>query len=234
MSLVVKKIGGSLLKSDEDFTKIAAYLTEAYRKNPCMIVVVSALQGETDRLIFEAENLSSMSCHARELLLSLGEQKSCALLGLALNKQGIPYTILSGTQVGISKGENGDYKVNKAAYETALQSGIVIVSGFHVVDTNLNLVNLGRGGSDFTAILLAHSLKADTCELLKDVPGVFNTQPEWGPLGQFFETLSFDQMLTLSGQGVPIVQHEALVFAKQHKIPFYVTNLSGQGTSIKG
>ena len=113
-----------------------------------------------------------------------------------------------------------------------MQTGIVIVSGFHIVDKNLNLVNLGRGGSDFTAILLAHTLKADACELLKDVPGVFNTHPEWGPLGQFFKNLSFDQMQELSKQGVPIVQKEALLFARQHNIPFRVADLSGVGTTI--
>ena len=233
MSLVIKKIGGSLLKSDGDFKTVALYLAEAYLTNPRMIVVVSALRGETDRLIRKAETLSSRSCHARELLLSLGEQKSCALLGLALEALHIPYTIFSGTHVGILKRTTEDYEVNKMAYETALGSGIVIVSGFHVVDRNFNLVNLGRGGSDFTAILLTHALKADTCELIKDEPGVFNTRPGWGPLGQFFKRLSFEQMLELSKQGIPVVQKEALIFAQQHKVPFCVINLSGVGTVIQ-
>ena len=232
MSLVIKKIGGSLLKSNKDFKTIAAYLAKAYTINPRMIVVVSALHGETDRLIHEAEAVCPNQCQARELLLSLGEQKSCALLGLALETLRIPYTIFSGTHVGIAKEQNGDYTVDKAAYEAALQNGMIIVSGFHVADTTLNLINLGRGGSDFTAILLAHALKADTCELIKDVPGVFNTRPEWGPLGQFFKTLSFDQMLALSDQGVPVVQKAALLFAKQHKVSFRVTNLTGVGTTI--
>lgn len=232
MSLVIKKIGGSLLKSDEDFKKIAAYLAEAYHQNPRMIVVVSALHGETDRLIHEAEMLSPTPCHARELLLSLGEQKSCALLGLALEPLGIPYTIFSGTHVGLSKGRNGTYEVNKTSYEAALQNGIAIVSGFHVVDGNFNLINLGRGGSDFTAILLTQALKANACELIKDVPGVFNTHPEWGPLGQFFKNLSFDQMLQLSEQGVPVVQKEALLFAQRHNVSFRVADLSGKGTII--
>lgn len=232
MSLVIKKIGGSLLKSDKDFKTIAAYLAKAYLTNPRMIVVVSALHGETDQLIREAETLSFVPCHARELLLSLGEQKSCALLGLALETLHIPYTIFSGIRVGLSKGQNGNYEIDKIAYENALKAGVVIVSGFHVVDRNLNLINLGRGGSDFTAILLAHMLKADTCELLKDVPGVFNTHPEWGPLGQFFKNLSFDQMQELSEQGVPIVQREALLFAQQHNVPFRVIDLSGDGTTI--
>lgn len=233
MSLVIKKIGGSLLKSDKDFKTIATYLARAYLTNPHMIVVVSALHGETDRLICEAETLSPTPCHARELLLSLGEQKSCALLGLALATLHIPYTIFSGTRVGLSKGQNDNYEIDKIAYENALQAGIVIVSGFHVVDRNLNLINLGRGGSDFTAILLAHTLKADACELLKDVPGVFNTNLEWGPLGQFFKNLSFEQMLKLSEQGVPVVQKEALVFAQQHNVPFRVIDLLGDGTTIR-
>ena len=118
MSLIIKKIGGSLLKSDKDFNTIAAYLAEIYPKEPRMIVVVSALHGKTDQLIREAEALSLTPCYARELLLSLGEQKSCALLGLALEALRIPYTIFSGTHVGLSKGQNGDYEVDKIAYET--------------------------------------------------------------------------------------------------------------------
>ena len=233
MSLVIKKIGSSLLKSDEDFKKIATYLAESYKKNPRMIVVVSALQGETDRLIYEASAISSTPCHARELLLSLGEQKSCALLGLALGTLNIPYTIFSGSYVHIFKDPHGDYKVDEMAYNTALNRGILIVSGFHVLDEAMELVNLGRGGSDFTAIILAHLFKTQACELIKDVPGVYNTHPNWGPLGQYFETLSFDQMLELSRQGVPVVQREALIFAQQHNVSFRVTDLSGAGTRIE-
>ena len=233
MSLVIKKIGSSLLKSDEDFKKIAVYLAEAYQKNPRMIVVVSALQGETDQLIHEAGNISTKQSNARELLLSLGEQKSCALLGLALEILSIPYTIFSGSHVHIFKDSNDNYKVDEIAYNTALNQGILIVSGFHVLDKNMKLVNLGRGGSDFTAIILAHLLKPKACDLIKDVPGVYNTNPQWGPLGQYFKTLSFAQMLELSHQGVPIVQKEALLFAQQHNVPFRVTNLSGNGTHIE-
>lgn len=233
MALVIKKIGSSLLKSDEDFNKIATYLAESYQKNPCMIVVVSALQGETDRLIREADSISSIPCNARELHLSLGEQKSCALLGLALETLGIPYTIFSGSHVHIFKGLNGDYKVDEVAYNTALNQGIIIVSGFHVLDKNMELINLGRGGSDFTAIILAHLFKTRACELIKDVPGVYNTNPNWGPLGQYFETLSFERMLELANQGVPVVQREALLFAQRHNVSFRVTDLSGVGTRIE-
>lgn len=233
MSIVIKKIGSSLLKSDEDFKKIATYLADAYHKNPRMIVVVSALQGETDRLIHEAENISTKQCHARELLLSLGEQKSCALLGLALELLNIPYTIYCGTCVHIVKGKGeNDYIVSESDFNVHLGEGIVIVGGFHVTDLNMKLINLGRGGSDFTAIILAHLFKTKACELIKDVPGVYNTNPEWGPLGQYFERLSFNKMLELADQGVPIVQKQALLFAQQHNVSFRVTDLSGNGTWI--
>lgn len=232
MSLVVKKIGSSLLKSIKDFSKIATYLSEAYRENPRMVVVVSALQGETDQLICEANAVSPTLCYARELLLSLGEQKSCALLGLALGRLQIPYTIFCGAHLHITKKPDGAYTINGRVYEDALNVGVVIVSGFHVLDDQAKLINLGRGGSDFTAILLAYLLKTGACELIKDVPGVYNTNPEWGPLERYFETLSFEKMLVLAHQGVPVVQKEALLFAQQHNIPFRVTNLSGLGTRI--
>lgn len=232
MSLIVKKVGGSLLKSDEDFMNVATCLADVYRKTPRMIVVVSAMQGETDRLILEAEHITLNSCPARELLLSLGEQKSCALLGLALERLCVPYSIFSGTHIQILKKSDGDYDVNRSAYDAALRRGIVIVSGFHAINENFELVNLGRGGSDFTAILLAQLLGAHACELIKDVPGVFNTSSEWGPLGRYFKTLSFAQMLELIERGVPVVQKEALLFAQKHNLSFRVQNLAGKGTLI--
>ena len=233
MSIIVKKIGGSLLKSDIDFTTVAAYLANIYRTNPRLVVVVSATQGTTDRLILEAEKISLKQDSARELLLSLGEQKSCALLGLALGALNIPYTLFNGNRIQILKKTEGNYVVNQSAYTSALETGIVVVSGFHVLNENLEFVNLGRGGSDFTAMLLAQALKAHRCDLVKDVPGVFNINPEWGPLGQFFKKLSFDQLLKLVDQGAPVVQKEALIFAKQHNLAFQITNLSGEGTRVE-
>ena len=233
MSTIIKKIGSSLLKSEEDFKKIAAYLAEAYKKTPRMIVVVSALQGETDRLIREADNFSTKPCFARELLLSLGEQKSCALLGLALKALRIPHAILCGRDIHIMRrSEPDDYIASKWFFYDRLNEGLVIVSGFHVSGVCTELVNLGRGGSDFTAIILAHLFKSKACELIKDVPGVYNTNPSWGPLGKYFDTLSFDQMLQLANQGVPVVQRDALLFAKRYNVSFRVTDLSGAGTTI--
>ena len=233
MSLVIKKIGSSLLKSDKDFKKIATHLKKSYQKNQRIIVVVSALHGETDRLIQKAENISPIQCYSRELLLSLGEQKSCALLGLSLECLKIPYTIFCGSHLGIMKKDDSSYRVDEFAYADALKKGIVIVSGFHVLNEQAELINLGRGGSDFSAILLAHLLKIDRCELIKDVPGVYNTNPEWGVLGRYFEMLTFEQMLKLANQGVPVVQKEAIIFAKQYNVPFRVVDLSGLGTRIE-
>ena len=155
MSIEVKKIGGSVLKSKQDFKTVADYLAQSYQNNRQLIVVISAPYGETNALMLEAQEYSSHKGNAYELLLQTGEQKSCALLGLSLQELNVPFTIFCGPTVHIYKTDENDFEIDKAYYLQALEHGIVIVGGFHTLDRHNNLINLGRGGSDFTAILLA-------------------------------------------------------------------------------
>ena len=232
MGLFVQKVGGSLLKSDTDFLPIAHYLKDIYQRKHALIVVISASYGKTNALMKQAAGFALDQGPAYELLLSLGEQASCALLGLALQSLHLPYKIFCGKDVGITQIGFEDFCIDKERYLSALGKSIVIVSGFHVVDIAKNLVNLGRGGSDLTAILLAHYLKADHCALLKDIPGVCNMDPNCSPVNQFFEKIHYKDLAQLLEQNIPVVQKRALAFAEKVRQNFLVSDLSGLGTFV--
>lgn len=232
MALFVQKVGGSLLKSDAEFLPIAHYLKNLYRQGNALAVVISASYGKTNTLVKQAACFSAEQGPAYELLLSLGEQTSCALLGLALQSLHLPYEIFCGKDVGITQVGFEDFRIDKERYLSALRKGIVIVSGFHVVDASKNLVNLGRGGSDLTAILLAHYLKGDRCTLLKDIPGISNVDPNCGPTNQFFESIHYKDLAQLLKQNIPVVQKRALAFAEKVKQNFLVSDLNGLGTLV--
>lgn len=233
MALFVKKFGGSLLKKTLDFEKIAHYLSDFYQKNHHLIVVVSAPANLTDRLIEEvhAHNFSQNS-KAFDLLLSLGEQKSCALLGLALESRKIPFSIFSGAQVGIKRTASGCWQVDDQRYQSALKNGIVIVSGFQALDKDDQLFVFERGGSDLTALILAYQLKADFCELYKDVGGIFNTDPKKDTSANFFMNISFDDLALLISKNASVVQQQALDYAKNYQQNFCVKNMKNQGTFV--
>jgi len=229
MALFVKKFGGSLLKTVSDFETIADYLSDFYRQKHNLIVVVSAPADLTNNLIEEVRTHNfSDNNKAFDLLLALGEQKSCAFLGLALEKRKIPFSLFAGAQVGIKKTASGYWQVDTQAYQAAIKKGIVIVSGFQALDAMNQLFVFERGGSDLTALILAHQLNADTCELYKDVGGIFNTDPKKDASAKPFSTISFDVLAPLT----PIVQKQALKYAKMYQQCFFVKNLENQGTFI--
>lgn len=231
MVVYVKKVGGSLLRSEANYLIIADYLARFYTKHKALVVVVSAQKGNTNALIQQAARYSVKQGASYELLLSLGEQRSCAFLGLALESLGAPVRIFCGFHVGIYQmGET--FQVNHESYQQALQKGIVLVSGFHVLNNQHQLVNLGRGGSDLTALVLGKAFHAKHCDLLKDVPGVYSTDVTVGPLGTFFKTISWFDLKQLSDKGATVVQSQAVDFALKHRYSFTVTDLNGSGTQV--
>lgn len=233
MALFVKKFGGSLLKTVSDFDAISGYLSHFYQKEHKLIVVVSAPAGLTNSLIAETRTHNfSRTCKAFDLLLALGEQKACAFLGLALEKRKIPFSLFAGPQVGIKKTASGHWRVDIQAYQDAIPKGIVIVSGFQALDEANQLFVFERGGSDLTALILAHQLKADVCELYKDVGGIFNTDPKKDTSAIPFSTISFETLEPLIQKGNPIVQQQALEYAKTYQQSFFVKNLDNQGTFV--
>jgi len=232
MSVFVKKIGGSLLKSALDFAKIADYLSKFYRQGDQLIVVVSAQYGTTDGLIQQAMQYSPCQGAAYELLLSIGEQYSCALLGLALQNLGIPSKIFCGFGVGIHETQEGVFSVDTDGYQEALKEGVVIVGGFQAVNNDHQLINLGRGGSDLTALLIAEAMKVDRCELIKDIPGIFDLNDYGENLNVFFKTITFVDLKRLSDLGAFVVQSQAIDFAMDRQYSFWVTDLRGVGTKV--
>ncbi len=233
MALFVKKFGGALLKELSSFKKIAYILSDFHQKKHKIIAVVSAPLGLTDSLIKEVkENDFPQNNKAFDLLLSLGEQRSCALLGLALEKIKIPFTIFAGPQVAIKQTKCGNWEIAKKHYLSALKEGIIIVSGFQALDETDQLFVFERGGSDLTALILAHQLKADFCELYKDVAGIFNTDPKKDPLAHSFTNISFNDLEQLIQTGSSIVQLQAAKYAKKNHQNFFVKNLQNQGTFV--
>ena len=229
MAIEIKKLGGSVLKSKQDFKRAAQYLATCYKDNPEIIVVVSAPYGETNSLMHQAQDFSSNLGDAYELLLQTGEQKSCALLGLALQSLGIPFHIFCGFTVHLYQQRKEKFSVDHDIYTHALKNGIVIVGGFHVLTPQNHLVNLGRGGSDFSAILLADFFHAKSCALIKDVPGIFNT---FKSTTERFQQINFNDLLKLAASGARIVQKEAILYALNKNIPFTVKALQGNGTMV--
>lgn len=233
MAFFVKKFGGSLLKTTSDFEIIANYLSKFYQQKHELVVVVSAPAGLTDAFIKEANvNNFPTNNEGFNLLLSLGEQKSCALLGLALQKIQIPFSIFAGAQVGIKQTASGFWQIDKQRYLSAIRKGIVIVSGFQALNEINQLFVFERGGSDLTALILAHQLQADICELYKDVGGIFNIDPKKDASASPFSTISFNDLTSFLQQNTPIVQQQALEYAKTYQQCFSVKNLKNQGTFV--
>ena len=233
MALLVKKFGGSLLKTVSDFETIAEYLRPFYQQGHELVVVVSAPAGLTNHLIEEvrAHNFS-VNNKGFDLLLALGEQKSCAFLGLALEKRKIPFSLFAGSQVGIKQTASKHWQVDTQAYRDALKRGIVIVSGFQALDATNQLFVFERGGSDLTALILAHQLNANACELYKDVGGIFNADPKKDASAKPFSTISFNSLASLLQPTTPIVQQQALEYANTNQQVFFVKNLENQGTLV--
>ena len=233
MALLVKKFGGSLLKTISDFEIIAAYLSKFYQQKQNLVVVVSAPADLTNSLITEVHTHNFPTHNkAFNLLLALGEQKSCAFLGLALEKKQIPFSLFAGPQVGIKKTASDHWQVDTQIYQEAISKGIVIVSGFQALNAANQLFVFERGGSDLTALILAHQLKADLCELYKDVGGIFDVDPKKDASANPFSSIGFNSLAPLLKQDAPIVQQQALEYAKTCQQCFWVKNLDNQGTFV--
>ncbi|MDR0755653.1 MAG: hypothetical protein LBE99_01970 [Puniceicoccales bacterium] len=235
MALIVQKFGGSVLNSERKFTKIAHSLACLHRQGHQLVVVVSAIKGMTDRLLRKAKRMNPYMPEGQslDLLLSLGEQQSCALLGLALNACDIPITVKSGALVGLHRTRKHQWHVDVSNYLKALKKNVVIVSGFQALDEHNHLITLERGGSDLTALILSHILKADRCQLIKDVPGIATMDSLCSTQKRtFFTQLSLNDLLTISQSGSDVVQAQAIQFAQQYHVNFEVTDLHNHGTYV--
>jgi len=240
MALIVQKYGGTSVGSPERIQAVAEKVARMRRQGHDLVVVVSAMSGETDRLIKLAKAISSEP-PARELdvLLATGEQTTIALLSMALEKTGCPARSYTGSQVHIRTdnafGRARILDIDDARVRADLKQGrVVVVAGFQGVDADGNITTLGRGGSDTTGVALAAALKADECQIYTDVDGVYTTDPRVVPEARRLEKITAEEMLELASLGSKVLQIRSVEFAGKYKVPLRVLSsfVDGPGTLI--
>lgn len=242
MSLLVQKYGGTSVGSVERIQAVAQKIKHFYEQKHQLVIVVSAMSGETNRLVGLANDISEKNPEPRELdvLLSTGEQVTIALLAMALKSIGVPARSYTGWQVGIKT----DKAHNKARIENItterLQSHldaneVVIVAGFQGMNDEQDITTLGRGGSDTTGVALAAALNADECQIYTDVDGVYTTDPRVEPKARRMNQITFEEMLEMASLGSKVLQIRAVEFAGKYKVPLRVLSSfeeGGEGTLI--
>lgn len=240
MALYVQKYGGTSVGTVERIEAVADKLQKFKAEGHDLVVVVSAMSGETNRLVSLAGDITDAP-DAREMdvLLSTGEQVTIALLSMALHKRGLQARSYTGSQVRIltdsthSKARIQDIEVE--SMRTDLDAGrVVVVAGFQGVDAQGNITTLGRGGSDTTGVALAAALKADECQIYTDVDGVYTTDPRVVDRAQRLEKITFEEMLEMASLGSKVLQIRSVEFAGKYKVPLRVLSSfkEGPGTLI--
>ena len=240
MSLIVQKFGGTSVGSAERIVNVAKKVGEFRDQGHDVIVVVSAMSGETNRLTELAREISPQP-KPREIdvLLSTGEQVTIALLAMALESEGYEAVSFTGGQIKILT-DDFHTKARIKEIETTpirneISSGkVVIVAGFQGVDSKGNITTLGRGGSDTTAVALAAALDSDECQIYTDVKGVYTTDPRVVEDAKLLSNITFEEMLELSSLGAKVLQIRAVEFAGKYKVPLRVLSSFevGPGTLI--
>ncbi len=226
--LIVQKYGGTSVGSVERIKEVARRVTQTWAQGHQVVVVVSAMAGETDRLLSLARQVAAEPDEREvDVLVSTGEQVSTALLAMALQGLGHPALSLLGHQVRIvTDGVFGRARITRIDAQrllSALAKGhIVVVAGFQGMDAHGNITTLGRGGSDTTAVAIAAALKADVCEIYTDVDGVYSADPRICPQARKLSRLSYDEMLEFSSLGAKVLQIRSVEFAKRYQVPVHV------------
>ncbi len=242
MALIVQKFGGTSVGSVERIEQVADKVKKFRDAGDDLVVVLSAMSGETNRLIDLAKAISGdQQPLPRELdvIVSTGEQVTIALLAMALNKRGVPAVSYTGSQVRIltdsAHTKARILQIDDQKIRTDLKAGrVVVVAGFQGVDEHGNITTLGRGGSDTTGVALAAALKADECQIYTDVDGVYTTDPRVVPVAQRLDKITFEEMLEMASLGSKVLQIRAVEFAGKYNVPLRVLHSfkEGPGTLI--
>jgi aspartate kinase len=226
--LVVQKYGGTSVGSIERIKDVAAKIVAAKRAGRDLVVVVSAMAGETNRLVALAHQIAEMPDEReKDVLLASGEQVSVALLSLALKDMGQPARSYLGHQVRIETdkayGRARILSIDSTKIVQSLKAGeVVVVAGFQGVDEDDNITTLGRGGSDTSAVALAAFLNAEACEIYTDVEGVFTADPAICPSARKLKRISYDEMIELASTGAKVLEIRSVEFAKKYSVPVQV------------
>ncbi len=219
--LIVQKFGGTSVGDLERIQNVANRVAKTKAAGNDVVVVVSAMSGETNKLIEYAEHFSKNPRREdMDMLLSSGERVTAALLSIALNEMGYPAVSMSGRKAGIVTDEVHTKArievIDPSAMQEELKEGkIVVVAGFQGVTPDGNVTTLGRGGSDLSAVAIAGALGADLCEIYTDVPGIFTTDPRIEPKAKKLEKISYDEMLELASLGAKVLQNRSVELAKK-------------------
>jgi aspartate kinase len=240
MALLVQKFGGTSVGSVERIREVATRVVAAQRNGNQLVVVVSAMAGETDRLLGLAREVATIPDEReRDVLLSTGEQVTVALLAMAIRDLGASAVSFLGHQIRIATDSSfGKARIRRVDAEPVLRvlndGHIVIAAGFQGVDRDGNITTLGRGGSDTTAVAIAAALDATRCEIYTDVEGVFTSDPRLCPSARKLERISYDEMLELASLGAKVLQTRAVEFAKRYQVPLEVRSSfsTQEGTAV--
>ena len=240
MALIVQKYGGTSVGSPERIENVARKVKATADAGNQVVVVVSAMSGETNRLIDLAHQISdSPDLREYDVLVSTGEQVTIALLSMALNKLGCPARSYTGAQVHIltdsvhTKARILDIDGEQVGSDLK-QGRVVVIAGFQGKDENGNITTLGRGGSDTTAVAMAAALKADECQIYTDVDGVYTTDPRVVSVAKRLDRITFEEMLEMASLGSKVLQIRSVEFAGKYNVPLRVLSSfeEGPGTLI--
>ena len=240
MGLIVQKYGGSSVGTADLNRKVAACIVKRRAEGYDVVVVVSAMGGETDRLLALADRVATHPVDRElDMLLSSGERVTSALLAMALQEQGCAAQSLTGRQVGIvTDSSHTNARIMKIAgdrvRETLAEGKVPVVAGFQGIDQKSDVTTLGRGGSDLTAVALAAALGAEQCEIYTDVDGVYTADPSIVPSARRLDRISYEEMLEMASLGAEVLQTRSVEFAKTNHVSVLVKSAfaNGAGTLV--
>jgi len=240
-SLIVQKYGGSSVANPERIKKVAQRVVRYKKRGHDVVVVVSALGDTTDELIELASKVTDdPSEREMDMLISTGEQISCALLAMAIQELNVPSISFTGAQVGIitdtthTKARILDISASDRIKEQLKEGRVVVVAGFQGISIKKEITTLGRGGSDLTAVALAKALGAKICEIYTDVDGVYTADPRIVKDARKLSKISYDEMLELASLGAKVMQARSVEYGKRYDIPIHVRSSfsNNEGTVI--
>jgi aspartate kinase len=244
MTLIVQKYGGTSVGSVERIQAVAERIRASVRAGNQLVIVVSAMSGETNRLTALARELAPRpSAREMDVLLSTGEQVTISLLSMALEECGCPARSYTGPQVHIltdsSHSKARIRKIDNKKVRRDLDEGrVVVIAGFQGADKHGNITTLGRGGSDTTAVAMAAALKADECQIFTDVDGVYTTDPRVVPEARRLDRITYEEMLEMASLGAKVLQIRSVEFASKYQVPLRVLSSfeedDSKGTLITG
>jgi aspartate kinase len=241
MAFLVKKYGGTSVGTVERIQHVALSIQQAREQGDDVVVVVSAMSGETNRLVAMAREVMPAAVDVRELdvLLSTGEQVTIALLTMALKELGLDARSYTGAQVRMltdsSHSKARILNIDTDKIMSDIKAGrVVVVAGFQGVDEDGDITTLGRGGSDTSAVALAAALKCDECQIFTDVDGVYTTDPRVESRARRLDRITFEEMLEMASLGSKVLQIRAVEFAGKYNVPLRVLSSfkPGEGTLI--